>query len=255
MKLPFEQLPEGKKLYFVSDFHLGIPDHASSLVREKKIVRWLSTIEKDAAAVFLMGDIFDFWFEFKYVIPKGFVRLQGKLAEMSDRGIPIYWFTGNHDMWIFDYFTKELSIEIIRDPKVIQVNNKKFYLGHGDGLGPGDGFYKFIKKVFRNRFFQEWFRVTPASIGIGIANYWSKSSRITGLKREEFLGENEWLIIYSKEQEKIAHHDYYIFGHRHLPLDIEINSASRYVNLGEWVNYFTYADFDGVQLTLKEFKE
>ncbi len=255
MFFPFVHLTEGKKLYFISDFHIGVPDPASSLEREKKIVRWLSTVEKDAGAIFLMGDVFDFWFEFKYVIPKGYVRLQGKLAELTDKGIPVYWFTGNHDMWIFDYFTKELNIKIYRDPEVLTINNKKLYIGHGDGLGPGDRFYKFIKKVFRNPFFQEWFRVTPASIGMGIASFWSKSSRISGLKKEKFLGEDEWLLIYSREQEKIAHHDYYIFGHRHLPLDLEINASSRYVNLGEWVNYFTYAVFDGEKVNLLEYKE
>jgi UDP-2,3-diacylglucosamine hydrolase len=255
MILPFNNLPEGKKLYFISDFHLGVPDYASSLEREKKIVRWLSMVEKDAGAIFLMGDVFDFWFEFKHVIPKGYARLQGKLAELTDKGIPIYWFTGNHDMWIFDYFTKELNIKIYRDPEVLTISNKKIYIGHGDGLGPGDRFYKFIKKVFRNTFFQEWFRVTPASIGMGIASFWSKSSRISGLKKEKFLGEEEWLLIYSREQEKIAHHDYYIFGHRHLPLDLEINAFSRYINLGEWVNYFTYAVFDGEKVNLLEYKE
>ncbi len=255
MTLPFDKLPEGKKLYFISDFHLGVPDYASSLEREKKIVQWLSFVEKDAAAIFLMGDIFDFWFEFKHVIPKGFVRLQGKLASITDSGIPVYWFTGNHDMWIFDYFTKELNIQIFRDTEVLELNGKRIFIGHGDGLGPGDYFYKFMKKVFRNRFFQEWFRLTPPAIGIGIANSWSKSSRISGLKKEAFLGDEEWLLIYAREQEKIAHHDYYIFGHRHLPLDIEINTASRYINLGEWVNYYTYAVFDGKTVSLKDFKE
>ncbi len=255
MTLPFNKLPEGKKLYFVSDFHLGVPDYASSLEREKKIVRWLSVVEKDAAAIFLMGDVFDFWFEFKYVIPKGFIRLQGKLAEITDKGIPIYWFTGNHDMWVFDYFTKELNIQIFRDTEVLEINDKKIFIGHGDGLGPGDKFYKFIKKIFRNRFFQGWFRLTPPSIGIGIANHWSKSSRISGLKKEEFTGDKEWLLIYSKEQEQKRHHDYYIFGHRHLPLDLEVSSSSRYINLGEWVNYYTYAVFDGEKVRLTNYTD
>ncbi|HSZ24672.1 MAG TPA: UDP-2,3-diacylglucosamine diphosphatase [Cytophagaceae bacterium] len=255
MTLPFDNLPAGKKIYFVSDFHLGVPNYDSSLEREKKIVRWLSIVEKDAEAIFLMGDVFDFWFEFKHVIPKGFIRLQGKLAEITDKDIPIYWFTGNHDMWIFDYFTKELNIKIFRDPEVLVLNNKKLYIGHGDGLGPGDHIYKAIKKIFRNRFFQEWFRVTPASIGMGIAKFWSNSSRISGLKKEKFLGDKEWLFIYSKELESKTHHDYYIFGHRHLPLDLEINSNSRYINLGEWVNHFTYAVFDGNQVRLLEYKE
>ena len=255
MNLPFNTLEAGKKVYFVSDFHLGVPNYESSLDREKKIVRWLSLLQKDAAALFLMGDVFDFWFEFKHVIPKGFVRLQGKLAELTDAGIPVYWFTGNHDMWIFDYFTKELTIPIFRDPERFSINNKTFYIGHGDGLGPGDGFYKFIKNVFRNRFFQEWFRITPPSIGMGIAHYWSRSSRITGLKKEKFLGDDEWLLAFSKKQEAIAHNDYYIFGHRHLPLDLAVADNSRYINLGEWVNYFTYAVFDGESVKLLEFKE
>jgi UDP-2,3-diacylglucosamine hydrolase len=255
MNLPFEHIPEGKKIYFISDFHLGVPDSKSSLEREKKIVRWLSHIQKDAAAVFLMGDVFDFWFEFKYVIPKGYVRFQGKIAEITDSGIPVYWFTGNHDMWIFDYFTKELNVTIVRDNEVLSLNHKKLFIGHGDGLGPGDYFYKFIKKVFRNRFFQEWFRITPPVIGMGIAQFWSKNSRIAGLKKEKFLNEKEWLYIYSKEQESKSHHDYYIFGHRHLPLTMDVAPNSQYINLGEWVNYFTYAVFDGNRVELKEYKD
>jgi UDP-2,3-diacylglucosamine hydrolase len=255
MKLPFDTVPEGKKVYFVSDFHLGVPDHDNSLAREKKIVRWLSFIEKDAAAIFLMGDVFDFWFEYKLVIPKGFVRLQGKLAELSDKGIPIYWFVGNHDMWAFDYFKKELNISIYKNNESLTVNGQSFFIGHGDGLGPGDYFYKFIRKIFRNKFFQAWFRITPPIIGLGIANFWSKRSRILGEKKERFLDDKEWLVQFCKEQEKKSHHQYYIFGHRHLPLNIQLNNDSRYLNLGEWVNDSYYASFDGLELQLIEYKE
>ncbi len=181
---------------------------------------------------------------------KGFVRLQAEIASFTDAGIPVYWFTGNHDMWIFSYFEKELGVKMIRTPQSCVFNGKKFYLGHGDGLGPGDRVYKALKHVFANRFFQEWFRVTPASIGIGIANAWSRKSRISGLKKEKYLGDKEWLYLYALEQQKKSHHHYYIFGHRHLPLDISLGEDSRYINLGEWVHYDTYAVFSeqGLQL-------
>ena len=248
-------LPSGKKIYFASDFHLGVPSYEASLAREKKIIRWLDSIEQDAHSIFLVGDIFDFWFEYKHVIPKGFIRLQGKLASLTDKGIPVYWFTGNHDMWIFDYFTKELNISILREPQELVINNTKILVGHGDGLGPGDYFYKFLKKIFANSFFQWVFRMAPPAVGIGIANGWSRRSRIIGLKKEKFLGDDEWLYVYCKELETKSHHDYYIFGHRHLPLNLEVGNGAHYINLGEWVNYYTYAEFDGKELLLKEFKE
>jgi UDP-2,3-diacylglucosamine hydrolase len=248
-------LTDGKKVYFASDFHLGVPSLADSRQREQKIVSWLASIEKNAAAIFLVGDIFDFWFEYRHAIPKGHIRLQGKLAELSDKGLPIYIFTGNHDMWMFDYFEKELNIPIIRKPISMTIQGKKFLIGHGDGLGPGDNFYKFLKKIFANRFFQKLFSIVHPSIGIGIANYWSRSSRISNIKKDdEFKGEKEWLFLYCKEQELKEHKDYYIFGHRHLPLNMEINSNSRYINLGEWVNYYTYASFDGENLKLEKFE-
>jgi len=247
---------QGKKIFFASDFHLGVPDHATSLQRERRIVAWLESVRHEAHSIYLLGDIFDFWFEYRHAIPRGFIRLQGKLAELRDAGIPIIFFTGNHDMWMFDYFPKELGIPIYRDPQVLQVGDQKLLIGHGDGLGPGDHTYKFIKKFFNSKLCQWLFARLHPNFGIGIANYWSRKSRITNMKREEkFEGEaGEFLWVYCKEREGREHFDYYIFGHRHLPLDLQIADNSRYVNTGEWVNYSTYAVYDGQRVELKTFQ-
>lgn len=243
----------GKKIYFASDFHLGVPNHEASIAREKRIIAWLETIKHDAAAVYLLGDIFDFWYEYKHAIPKGFIRLLGKLAELRDDGLPIYFFTGNHDIWMFDYFPRELNIPVYKDPIVLEVNQHKILIGHGDGLGPGDRGYKLLKKyVFTNPLCIWLFARLHPNLGIGLAHRWSRSSRITNMKREEkFFGENEFLLAYCKAMEKTTHHDFYIFGHRHLPLDLEAGNNSRYINLGEWVNYNTYAVYDGNTVELK----
>jgi UDP-2,3-diacylglucosamine hydrolase len=249
------QLNSGKKLYFASDFHLGVPDHDSSVAREKRIVKWLDAVSADAQAIYLLGDIFDFWFEYRHAIPRGFIRIQGKLAELRDQGLPIYFFTGNHDMWMFDYFEKELGIIIYREPQVLEIGNHKLLVGHGDGLGPGDNTYKFLKKFFNSSICQWLFARLHPNLGIGIANYWSKQSRISNTKMEEkFEGEeNEFLLTYCRELEKSNHHDFYIFGHRHLPLDLKVGENSRYLNLGEWVHFNTYAEYDGRDFTLKTF--
>jgi UDP-2,3-diacylglucosamine hydrolase len=249
-------LKENKKIYFASDFHLGVPTHEASIAREKRIVKWLDEIKNDAEEIYLMGDLFDFWFEYKYTVPKGFVRLLGKIAELSDAGIPITLFTGNHDMWMFDYLPNELGITIYREPITRTYNGKKFYLGHGDGLGPGDHGYKFIKSVFANPVCQWLFERLHPNFALRIANYWSHKSRISnGPKDEQYKGEDgEWLVSYSKDVLKKELFDYFIFGHRHLPLDIKLSESSRYVNLGEWVNYESYAVFDGTNLELKYYK-
>ena len=246
----------GKKIYFASDFHLGVPDYERSLIREKKIVEWLDIIKKDAEELYLLGDVFDFWFEYKTVVPRGYVRLLGKLAELSDSGIKIHYFTGNHDMWIFDYLSKEINAKIYREPIEAEYSNKKFFIGHGDGLGPGDHGYKFIKKVFSSPFCQWLFARLHPNFGIGLAEYFSKKSRVaTGISDEKFLGEEkEWLVIHSKELLDKNHYDYLIFGHRHLPLDILINGKSRYINLGDWIRYNSYGVFDGSEFKLEYFK-
>lgn len=246
-----------KKIYFLSDFHLGAPNATESLVREKIIIRFLDEVKHTAAAVFIVGDLFDFWYEYKKVVPKGYVRILGKIAEFTDAGIPVYFFVGNHDMWMKDYFEKELNTAVYFEPKEFTFSGKKFLVGHGDGLGPGDNGYKFIKKVFRNKLCQALFGALPPNIGIGIADYFSRKSRAkTGKTDEVYLGEDkEWLVVYSKEILKQQHYDYFIFGHRHLPLNITLNENSRYINLGDWIKYFSYAVFDGEQLTLEYYKK
>ncbi len=240
------------KLYFASDFHLGVPSYEKSLEREKLVVQWLEEVSKDADAIYIVGDIFDFWYEYKHAVPKGFVRFQGKIAELSDKGVEIHFFIGNHDMWMFDYFPKELGVFLHREPIQVEVGGKKLLIGHGDGLGPGDKGYKFIKKIFSNRFFQWCFARLHPNFGIGIANYFSRKSRAaTGDVDEVFLGEDkEWLVTYSKEQLQKEHFDYFVFGHRHLPIDLGVGENSRYINLGDWIKYRTYAVLEEGELKL-----
>lgn len=241
------------KIFFASDFHLGVPDQQSSREREDLIVRWLEQIREEAAEIYLLGDVFDFWFEYAAVIPKGFIRLQGKLAELSDSGIKITLFKGNHDMWMFDYFIQELGVQIISDELILERNGKKFYLHHGDGLGPGDAKYKILKKIFRSDLCQWLFARIHPNLGIRIARKWSMNSRIQNNKKEEFKDiSEEWLVAYSKEVLLKEHYDFLIFGHRHLPLDIQLGN-SRYINLGEWINFNSYAVFDGEDLKLNYF--
>jgi len=248
-------LTPGKKIYFISDFHLGVPNEADSRKREDKIVAWLNSIRNDVQILFLMGDVFDYWFEYKEVVPRGYVRLLGKLAELSDAGVEMHYFTGNHDMWVFDYLPKEIGLQIHRSPIQREYNDKKFFLGHGDGLGPGDYGYKFIKKVFANKLAQWLFARIHPNTGIGLMKFFSRRSRIaTGTSDDVYLGDDkEWLMIYSREVLQKEHYDYFIFGHRHMPLDKALSDKSRYINLGEWINHFTYADYDGQELHLKKF--
>lgn len=245
-----------EKIYFASDFHLGVPDYESSLVREKKVVAWLEQARHDAAAIYLVGDIFDFWFEYRYTAPKGYIRLLGKIAEITDSGVPVHIFTGNHDMWLFDYLPKEIGVELHRDPIERTYNGKLFMIGHGDGLGPGDRGYKFIKKIFANRFCQWLYARLHPNFAFALATYLSRRSRIaTGTSDSEYLGEDkEWLVQYCREKLKEKAYDYFIFGHRHLPIEVSVGPRATYVNLGEWVNYFTYAVFDGQKLHLKKFE-
>ncbi len=245
---------ENKKIYFASDQHLGAPSPEASLPREKKFVAWLDTIKEDAGAVFLLGDLFDFWFEYKTVVPKGFVRVLGKLAELKDAGIDIYFFVGNHDLWMRDYFQKELDIPVFHEPQEFDINGKLFLIGHGDGLGPGDYGYKRMKKVFTFPFFKWLFRWLHPDIGVKLGHYFSvKNKLISGDEDAQFLGEeNEWLALYCRKKLTEKHYDFFIFGHRHLPLEIELNSTSTYINLGDWIQYFTYGEFMKT-FKLKEF--
>ena len=250
-------IPPGKKIYFSSDNHLGAPTPAESLPREKKFVRWLDAVKEDAAAIFLLGDLFDFWFEYRTVVPKGFVRVLGKLAEISDSGIPIHFFVGNHDLWMRDYFETELQIPTYREPKQFVFNDKVFLIGHGDGKGPGDKGYKRMKKVFENRFFNWCFRWFHPELGMRLAQYLSvKNKLISGEEDKKFLGEDkEWLALYAKRKLETQHYDYFVFGHRHLPMEIQVGEQASYYNLGDWITQYTYGVFDGVSFQLKTFEE
>jgi UDP-2,3-diacylglucosamine hydrolase len=247
------QIPANKKIYFLSDFHLGAPDVATSRIRELKIVGFLEEIRNDAVVIFIVGDMFDFWYEYRKVVPKGYVRLLGKLAELSDQGIALHFFAGNHDMWVKDYFQNEMNMPVYFEPRPFTFDDKTFLVGHGDGLGPGDHGYKMIKRLFRNPAANWAFGILPPWIGIGIANFFSRKSRqATGHHEEVFLGaDKEWLITYCRERLNNQRFDYFIFGHRHLPIDFALDHNSRYINLGDWIRYFTYAVFDGQQLQLK----
>lgn len=254
-KMKSIELPSGKKIYFASDNHLGAPSSQLSKPREKKFVQWLESVRKDAAAIFLLGDLFDFWFEYKTVVPKGFTRTLGKLAEITDSGIPVYYFVGNHDLWMNGYFEEELNIPVYHHPQVFQMGEKKFFIGHGDGLGPGDKGFKRMKKVFTNPVSQWFFRWLHPDFGVRMAQYFSVRNRmISGEEDVSFLGEDkEWLVQYAKKKLEKEHFDYFVFGHRHLPLDIALPGASRYINLGDWIGYFSYGVFDGKSLELQYF--
>lgn len=249
------QIPEGKKIYFSSDNHLGAPTQEASKAREEKFVKWLNTIEKDAAAIFLLGDLFDFWFEYKHVVPKGFVRVLGKLAQLRDSGIPIYFFVGNHDLWMNGYFEDELNIPVYHHPKEFEFNQKRFLVGHGDGLGPGDKGYKRMKKVFTNPLSKWLYRWLHPDIGVPLAKHLSvKNKLISGDEDAKFLGEeNEWLAQYAKRKLEKKHYDYFVFGHRHLPMKIKVGKNATYFNLGDWITHYTYGIFDGKEFRLEEF--
>lgn len=250
------ELPKRKKVYFASDNHLGAPTMKESRQRELKFVRWLDTIKLDAGVLFLMGDLFDFWFEYKTVIPKGFTRTLGKLAELSDAGIEIHYFVGNHDLWMNGYFEEELNIPVYHKPQQYNINGTSFFIGHGDGLGPDDKGYKRMKKVFTNPVAKWFFKWLHPDIGVRLAKYLSVSNKlISGDDDAKFLGnDKEWLVQYAHRKLEQQHYDHFIFGHRHLPLEIPLKENSKYTNLGDWINYYTYAEFDGEKLSLKEFK-
>lgn len=240
-----------KKTFFASDFHLGLDQGLTSNERERLIVQWLEASAPDMKTLYLVGDIWDYWFEYGQVIPKGYSRLLGCLGRLRDAGVTIYYFTGNHDMWMFRYLTDEFGIPIIRKPVIHEIDGKRFYIGHGDGLGPGDLGYKMIKKIFSNPVSQWLFARIHPNTGLRLMKFFSGTSR-NHTHIEGFLGaEKEWLIQHALEvlkQEKI---DYFIFGHRHLPLDVDLGeSGARYINLGDWLQYNSYAEWDGAALTL-----
>ncbi|WP_241518474.1 UDP-2,3-diacylglucosamine diphosphatase [Bacteroidetes bacterium endosymbiont of Geopemphigus sp.] len=248
-------LEKGKKIYFVSDLHLGAPGALRSLEREKKFIRWLNAIETDAQALFILGDFFDFWFEYKEVIPKGFLRVLGKLTHMHDQGISLFFFVGNHDFWMSNYLRDEMGMQIFHQRKEIIINSRLFLIGHGDGLGPKDDGYKRMKKVFTNPLAKFLFRWLHPDIGVRLGKYFSlKNKSNSGYGYTAFLGENkEFLICYAEKKLKEKPYEFFIFGHRHLPLNKALNSKSQYINTGDWVHHFSYAEYDGKKISLKSF--
>lgn len=252
------QLIKKSNVYFASDFHLGVPTYEASLEREKLLVKWLEDVRHDALAIYLMGDVFDFWFEYKTVVPKGYVRLLGKLCEITDSGTPVHLFKGNHDIWAVEYLQKEIGLQLHDDRQIHHLGSKRFFLAHGDGLGPGDTGYKFMKKVFQNRFNQWLFRWLHPDLGAKMALFFSRKSRYANNNKEEKNGlpplEDEMLYKYSlNKSAQEPDIDYFVFGHRHLPTDVKINSKARLIILGDWIKHFTYAVFDGEEIELKKY--
>ncbi|MEK7254074.1 MAG: UDP-2,3-diacylglucosamine diphosphatase [Bacteroidota bacterium] len=245
-----------KKTFFASDFHLGTDGRLTSKERERQIVRWFDSIAAEAEAIYLVGDLFDSWFEYRKVVPKGYVRLLGKLAELRERDLPIYFFTGNHDMWMFRYLEEELGIPIYRQPILREIGGKQFFIGHGDGLGPGDFGYKFIKAVFANPTCQWLFERLHPNAGLWLMDTFSGTSRKANPSAPRFYGEErERLIQFCNAHLDESPVDFFVFGHRHLPIDFTLkNGVSRYVNLGDWVTFNSYAVFDGQSLALKFFE-
>ncbi len=241
------------KIYFVSDAHLGLPPREKSLQREKLLVKWLDEIKTDATEIYLMGDIFDYWFEYKKVVPRGFVRFLGKVAEICDSGIPVHFFTGNHDVWAFDYLPEEIGVTIHRKPYCLEAAGKSFYLAHGDGLGPDDQWYKLLKSIFTSSLLQWLYaRIHPNS-ATGFAHRWSRHSRFSKGNYVPFLGEDkELLILHSKEILENQYFDYFIYGHRHVAINHYLGNT-RIIYLGDWFINFTYAVFDGKEVRLLEY--
>ncbi len=241
-----------QKVYFISDVHLGLPNREMSLVRERKLVNWLSSIQNQCKALYLMGDIFDYWYEYKYVVPRGFVRFFGKIAEFTDAGIPVYFFTGNHDIWAFDYFETELGMKIIRKEQTVKIDQHTFHLAHGDGLGPADRGFKILKWIFTNKVLQFLFSRVHPNFSLWLGNAWSRKSRyLEDAEKNKYCGkDNEWLVLYAREVLKKEDIDFFIFGHRHILLNLKENN-SQIVILGDWIHNYSFAEYDGHQLSLK----
>ena len=248
-------MKETHKIYFASDTHFGMHPADESVEREKIFVRWLEEVRRDATEIYLLGDIFDYWFEYKKVVPRGFTRFLGKVAEITDQGIPVHFFTGNHDVWIFDYLPEEIGVEVHTGPITRTYNNKKFFIAHGDGLWKGEKNYRLLKGIFTSRTLQWMYARLHPNFATALAHYWSKKSRYAKGVSVEFLGEDrEALILFTREKLKEEYFDYFIYGHRHLPLEFDLAGGSKLFYLGDWIVNFTYAVFDGEKVELKRYK-
>ena len=251
-------MEQKKKIYFASDAHLGAPTINNHRAHERKLVAWLDSIKDNAREIYLMGDIFDFWFEYKHVIPKGHTRFLGKICELTDNGIPVHFFTGNHDIWVFDYLPAETGIIVHNEPFLPVFDGKKFFLAHGDGLTRYEKAYIKLKSVFTNKVAQKLFKWLHPDLGVALARFWSRKSRENNQGNEPatFQGEeDEWLVKFAKEKLQTEHYDFFIFGHRHVVIDLNLSNHSRLVYLGDWVHHFSYGEWDGENFRLKYFEE
>jgi UDP-2,3-diacylglucosamine hydrolase len=240
------------KIFFASDFHLGLPAGSDPMDREKKVVKWLDSVTPEAKAIFLLGDIFDFWWEYRFVVPKGFTRFLGTVASITDAGIPVHFFTGNHDMWMGEYFEKECGVIIHTGPFQTSFDGKSFYLAHGEGLGTRDIGYRILLSLFRNRTLRTLYSAIHPTIGMGIGHRWSLKSRLGKGISKEFMGvEKEDLFRHSREILENRKIDYFIYGHRHLPMSVEVRNGSVITILGDWIKIGCYAVWDGKELLLK----
>lgn len=243
-----------KKIFFISDLHLGIPDDRQSLEREKMLVRWLDSIKNNAQAIYLMGDLFDFWFEYGTVVPKGYVRFLGKLTELVDSGIEVHYYIGNHDLWQFGYLENIVGLIRHDEAETITLLGHRFHLVHGDGKGPGDRGYKFLRKVFTNKINQFLFKWLHPDIGMRLALHCSNKSRVGKVlhgKKNHHQIQPQELSIYKYAEDILLHDkdiEYFIFGHVHKPTRIKMNDTTEFVIIGDWIEHFSYVEFDGEQL-------
>lgn len=241
--------------YFLSDFHLGARYFEEPRETERRVVDFLDSIKGDAKEVYLLGDILDYWFEYRYVVPRGFTRFFGKIAELTDLGVKVYWFIGNHDIWIFDYLPNELGVEVIDGEVTKEIDGKVFFLAHGDGVGKQPRSFRMLRSLFRNRFCQKLYSAIHPRWTIPFALSWSNSSRKGDDEYPEYKGEeNEFLEIFANDYLKSHKVDYFVFGHRHIMLDKKLQGGATLVVLGDWLHYCSYAVWDGNNLALKSFQ-
>ncbi len=236
-----------EKYYFAADVHLGLPV-GDPKAREQRFVDWLDRIAQDATAIFLLGDIFDFWCEYKKVVPKGFVRTLGKLSEITGKGIPVHFFPGNHDLWTFGYLASEVGLTVHHNNLEITLAGKNFYLGHGDNTGQLHRGFRVMRYIFAHRFFQRLFAAIHPRWGVAFAHRWSRHNRLSKGIALPFQGDREQLYNFAMHYSQTHKVDYYIFGHRHTPTDIAIGEHARLIILGEWIHGCEYAIFDKQQV-------
>ncbi len=248
-----------KNIYFLSDAHLGSRAIEHSRTQERRLVNFLDSIKYKASAVYLLGDIFDFWYEFKLVVPKGFTRFLGKVSELTDMGVEVHFFVGNHDLWCGDYLSKECGMIIHREPLTTEIYGKEFYLAHGDGLGDPGKTFKLLRAMFHSRTLQILFSTIHPRWSLEMGLSWAKRSRLKHASEPEpeYMGEDkEFLVLYTKDYLKSHPNiNFFIYGHRHIELDLMLSASARVLILGDWITHFSYAVFDGENLFLETFIE